>query len=346
MASRISLCMIVRNEERHLSRCLNSVCPHVDEIIVVDTGSTDRTREIAASYTEQIHNYRWDDHFAEARNYAMSLATGDWLLWMDADEVLEGGKELRKLDEPSFERDLLLTILTLHETAVSPGQQEMYKMEQPRLFRNRQGLSFRYRIHEMLNIEDVLPQGPWNQEIRSFPMVLVHEGYREDTTQTAFKQQRNLSLLHKTIEQKEEHPWLEYHLASEWYRMGLYPDTIQAVNLSIQRFLKAGQLPPPLLYKLKYSALLAAGEWKIASAGIEKAIHLYPDYVDLHYAKGSVRMAEQRWEEAALAFEECLRLGESQTRYLIQCGTGSFLAREALSECRQKKGPGEAPGQG
>lgn len=85
----ISLCMIVKNEETHLARCLDSVAELVDEIIVVDTGSTDRTAEIASAYTEKVYSHPWKDDFSDARNYSFSKATMDYCMWMDADDVME-----------------------------------------------------------------------------------------------------------------------------------------------------------------------------------------------------------------------------------------------------------------
>ena len=85
----ISLCMIVKNEEDHLARCLDSVEGLVEEIVVVDTGSTDRTVEIASHYTSKVYSYEWKDDFSDARNYSFSKASMDYCMWMDADDVLE-----------------------------------------------------------------------------------------------------------------------------------------------------------------------------------------------------------------------------------------------------------------
>ena len=81
---KVSLCMIVRNEEKVLERCLKSVADIVDEIIIVDTGSIDRTKEIAADYTDKIYDFLWCDDFSAARNFAFSKGTGEYFLWMDA----------------------------------------------------------------------------------------------------------------------------------------------------------------------------------------------------------------------------------------------------------------------
>lgn len=85
----VSLCMIVKNEEMHLARCLDSVAGLVDEIVIVDTGSTDRTVEIASGYTSKVFRQPWRDDFSEARNVSFSKASMDYCMWMDADDVLE-----------------------------------------------------------------------------------------------------------------------------------------------------------------------------------------------------------------------------------------------------------------
>ena len=97
----LSLCMIVRNEEEVLGRCLESVKDLADEVIIVDTGSDDRTKEIAARFTDRIFDFEWRDDFSAARNFAFSKGTKDFLMWLDADDVIprkrqSGLRDLRK----------------------------------------------------------------------------------------------------------------------------------------------------------------------------------------------------------------------------------------------------------
>lgn len=94
----ISLCMIVKNEERVLSRCLDSIADLCDEIIIVDTGSTDSTKEIAANYTEKVYDFRWTGNFSDARNYAFSKATMEYIYSADADEILDEDNRKRFLN--------------------------------------------------------------------------------------------------------------------------------------------------------------------------------------------------------------------------------------------------------
>ncbi len=84
----LSLCMIVKNEESVIGRCLDSIKDVVDEIIIVDTGSTDKTKEIVRKYTDKLYDFKWIEDFAAARNYSFSKATKEYVMWLDADDVI------------------------------------------------------------------------------------------------------------------------------------------------------------------------------------------------------------------------------------------------------------------
>lgn len=107
----VSLCMIVKNEEKCLERCLKSVQGKVDEIIIVDTGSNDCTKEIARKYTDQVYDFEWINDFSAARNYSLNFATSDYILHMDADEILDDPEnELKKISIRIFTISVLRMI--------------------------------------------------------------------------------------------------------------------------------------------------------------------------------------------------------------------------------------------
>lgn len=134
--------MIVKNEEVMLARCLQSV-KSVDEIVIVDTGSIDKTKEIASDFTENIYDFEWCDDFSSARNFAIYNTFSEWILSLDADETLEeGGIEKIKEFLSTFNGD----IVKLHMHA---GDNDFYV---PRLFRNNGSIKFEGKIHETLNI--------------------------------------------------------------------------------------------------------------------------------------------------------------------------------------------------
>ncbi|MFB5677429.1 glycosyltransferase [Paenibacillus terreus] len=105
----ISLCMIVKNEEEALDRCLSAIQDAVDEFVIVDTGSTDRTKEIAAKYTQHVYDFQWIDDFSAARNFSFSKATKEYIMWLDADDVVDEAnvarlKELKRTLPPEIDR--------------------------------------------------------------------------------------------------------------------------------------------------------------------------------------------------------------------------------------------------
>lgn len=139
---KISVSMIVKNEEAMLARCLESV-KGADEIVIVDTGSIDKTKEIAEKFTENIYNFEWCDDFASARNFAIDNTLSEWILSIDADEILEeGGIEKIKEFLSTFEGD----VVKVHMHA---GNNDFYV---PRLFKNNGSTKFEGKIHETLNV--------------------------------------------------------------------------------------------------------------------------------------------------------------------------------------------------
>ncbi len=153
----ISLCMIVKNEEAVLARCLDSVADLVDEVVIVDTGSTDRTREIAAKYTDRIFDFKWVHDFSAARNYAFSLASCEYIYSADADEVL---------DEENRERFRLLKENLLPEVEIVQmkyGNQlqhnTVYNYDEeyrPKLFKRLRQFTWIEPIHETIRLQPVV----------------------------------------------------------------------------------------------------------------------------------------------------------------------------------------------
>ena len=144
----ISLCMIVRDEEDVLARCLSSAAGLFSEIIIVDTGSRDRTREIALGFTPNVYDFEWIDNFSAARNFAFSKATGDYLMWLDADDVIEG--ENRRLFEELF-RDIERErpdVVMLPYNVVFDGDRVTLSYERERILRANAGFWFEGEVHE------------------------------------------------------------------------------------------------------------------------------------------------------------------------------------------------------
>ena len=329
----ISLCMIVRNEEDSIGRCLDSAARLADEIIIVDTGSNDQTVQIAKDYGATVLSYTWNDHFADARNYGIKHAAGEWILWLDADEELDTSS-IPVIREAISQVKAQFILLPLHhyvgeELPADPDQ--LFLSYQARLFRNHAGIQFSNRIHET-------PQPTKDAEeikIEYVKAPIHHYGYLKQIEAKKEKSARNIKLLKAANAETPNDPWVRYHLASEYYRTEDYPNAYEHINDAIFLFLQRQSLPPSLAYRLKYAILQAAGSQSELLQGIDKVLTIYPDYVDFHFTKGRLLYDLGRHEEAAKSFSTCLELGEDHPEHLIQKGTGSFLADDYLKKIKK-----------
>lgn len=147
--SDISLCMIVKNEEKVLSRCLESVKDAVDEIIIVDTGSTDKTKKIALDYTEKVYDFEWIDDFSAARNYSFSKATKDYILWLDADDIItaENSAKLIELKENLNNTD---AVMMKYNTAFDEDGKPTFSFYRERLIKRTAPHSWKGKVHEVI----------------------------------------------------------------------------------------------------------------------------------------------------------------------------------------------------
>lgn len=148
----ISLCMIVKNEENILSRCLDSVSAFVDEIIIVDTGSMDKTKEIAQRYDAKIYDFQWCDDFSKARNFSFSKATKDYIFWLDADDYI-ADSSLKKLIELKNSLDNSIDIVSMNYSLERNSNGETtYSLRRNRLVKRKMGYIWKGRIHEYLDV--------------------------------------------------------------------------------------------------------------------------------------------------------------------------------------------------
>ncbi len=213
----LSLCLIVKNEEKFLPECLQSVRGIADEIIIVDTGSTDRTVAIAEEYGAQVRHFSWTGHFAEARNESIRDAKGDWILWLDADERLQPGSQQALKNLPGKPEHPVIYSVTIHnhmyqsdDIQVSGGH---------RLFTNHFGIRFDGRIHEQV----VYSAKAAGAEEHKVPVILTHLGYGLEPHAQQEKNLRNRKLLEKQVGEEPANAYVHYTLAQH-YAMTDEPD--------------------------------------------------------------------------------------------------------------------------
>ena len=151
----LSLCMIVKNEESRLAQCLESVQGAVDEIVILDTGSTDGTKEIARRFTDRVIDYAWEDDFAAARNASFSYATKPYILWLDADDVLDA-PERDKLIALKARLDGADAVFLPYQYAFHPDGTPSLVFERERIVRRDAGFAFTGMVHEAMAVSGVV----------------------------------------------------------------------------------------------------------------------------------------------------------------------------------------------
>jgi tetratricopeptide (TPR) repeat protein len=250
----ITLCVIARDEEALLAECLDSARPYVDKMVVLDTGSTDRTMDIAREHGAMVAQFTWCDDFAAAKNAALDLATSDWILFMDADERLnEGGALLRGLA-----RELPAGFHGYEVQMDNVVGDEVVTHFATRFFPRQQSLRFRHAIHETLEYVPAPETTLWG---RTSAVRLTHLGYEPALYDGRAKDRRNLQILQRELERNPEDVWALFYLALQHETKQRHGQAI----LYLRRFMQhADQLPQRYTaesYRLQIQALLALGDF-------------------------------------------------------------------------------------
>lgn len=172
----ISLCMIVKDEEQVLSRCLESIADLMDEIVIVDTGSLDKTKEIARRYTDKIYDYVWKDDFADARNYSFSKATMEYIYCADADEVLdEKNRERFRLLKQALTDEIEIVQMYYCNQMQYNTVYNYDKEYRPKLYKRVRKFTFIDPIHEVVRTEPVV----FDSEIEIMHLPVSEHGERD-----------------------------------------------------------------------------------------------------------------------------------------------------------------------
>jgi tetratricopeptide (TPR) repeat protein len=259
--------MIVRNEERFLEGCLHSLVGRVDEVVIVDTGSTDRSLEIARDSGARTLQFRWIDDFSAARNAAIDAALGHWILYIDADE------KVVEFDRAGVERLLADTEKAAYTVLFRP-QSGYTRYREYRLFRNRPDLRFTGVMHEsILPALDAL-RAREGLGIGSSPIGLEHYGYEGDLRH---KHERNLPLLHERLRNEPLHVYSRDHLGLTLRALG-EPAAAEdawrkALDIVRGQSTRTGVDSLPFLHLAEY----LLDQKRDAAPLLEEACHMFPD---------------------------------------------------------------------
>lgn len=327
----LSLCMIVKNEEAILERCLSAVADAVDEMVIVDTGSTDRTVEIAESFGARVLHREWDGDFAAPRNVGFAAATCDWFLVLDADEVLVEGHapKLRELLSHVW-REAIFVVEINHTGALDDETAVVH--DALRLYRNRPEYRYSGRLHEQMG---GLPENqPERLEVST--VGIDHYGYLDVVRVEKDKQHRNLELLAKQSEEGVDTPFHYFNLGSEQVAIGdaaAAAEHFERAWADLRALDALGMIGyVPLLAARLVNSLRLSGAAERADERAAEILEHYPDYTDIVLERGFVARDLGDLPTAEQRFRECLEMGDAPSRYSPTIGAGSFQAARALAE--------------
>ncbi len=296
-AYRISICMMVKDEEKNLRRCLESIKPllkgKLAELIIIDTGSKDKTVEVAKEYTSKVYFHKWNNHFSNMRNISISYAKGEWIFIIDADERLDNIESFIKIMEskkPNKFNTIFLQVKNLND---ANDEKQFVSNMSPRLFKNDGTFKYEGAVHNQPEFK-----GPF----LNIDSSLTHFGYISNDRQLMEKKfNRTVTLIKSELEKTPENIYYRYQLGVSY---DMHGDSEKAFD----EFGRAYEILKSKSQEIRYSRSYVYGSYAkstlINNKFIEavdickEGIKVRPDYIDLYYFAGEALMQLQNKDEA------------------------------------------------
>lgn len=287
----ISLCMILKNEEDVIGRCLDCVKDIVDEIIIVDTGSTDKTKEIVSKYTDKIYDFKWIDDFAAARNFAFSKATKEYIFWLDADEVLfkEDQTKLLNLKE-SLNSSIDIVKMTDHRGLDENGD-PLLRYKRNRLVKRSNNFKWVGFIHEYIEVSG---------NVYESDIAITHQKLHDAGD-------RNLRIYRKKLDEGHKLSTRDiYYYGKELYYNKFYNDAIKVLS-------EFSEMDAWIEEKIDAMCKLSdcyfiKGDYAKARESIYKTFEYTTPRAEAVYRVADSFRAEERYEEAISWYESIFNL--------------------------------------
>ena len=297
----ISVCMIAKNEDNHIEECLKRLRPCKFEVIVVDTGSVDRTVEIAQRYADRVFHFAWCNDFSAARNFSVQQASNDWVLIIDCDEYLEN-VNLAQLEEAISLNSRAVGMIVRNNPYSVQGVRSVMSERIGRLF-NRRYCHFEGIIHEQVCSLDGR-----ETEVFQIPLTFYHEGYVSESGKR-MRATRNLELLLHDLEAKGPSPYIYYQLGQNY----VFLNDLEKAAQYYQKGLEMNADPAAAFVQ---SMAETYGYCLIELARYDDAMALLKQYeqlsdrADFVYLSGMVYMKKGVWDKAIEEFKKaCSRKG-------------------------------------
>jgi len=309
----VSACMIVKDEEELLGGCLDTIRDWVDEIVIVDTGSSDRTVEIAEQYGARIFHQQWEGNFSKHRNYSMEQATGDWVFIIDADERFDT-EDLKILRPVLDNKDCRIVSIDVYNVYRQENEESMSFLPSIRFFRHDLGLQYEGIVHNVLR----LPEG---SGVHRAPVRIKHLGYDLSDEQMKRKSERSSELLEKQLEENPDNAFALFNYA-QLLTGQRKDDLTRHSDRIIKMASRAVELTSPKKPNERHIHLMCLNQLGWTNFFIKKygpakeyarrAIAHKPNYLDPLLLLGHITSREHKYDEAALHYHKYL---DEQTKY-------------------------------
>ncbi len=324
----ITLCMIVKNEEKKLRACLESFHDLCSKIVIIDTGSTDATKTIAASFGAEVFDFSWADDFSTARNFALEKVTTDWTMMVDADDVLDelAREELRKHLQKISPNTLGIFLPYVY----SPGLgSEAVSAYLPRIWKTNTGFRYVLPVHEYLDIQPGLLE---QFEVWNIP--IVHAKNEEDFS---VSNKRNIAMLENAFAHGDRHPRTLFYLGVEHFQAAHLLESARWLQL----FLQTSNAHHHEIY---FANMLLARifERQFRADDVKKhcllAIKACADFPDPYVILGEMALDEKDYAAAEKYFQDALDCHPPRTHIFVRKLNREFaesqlkLARQALEK--------------
>lgn len=298
----IAVCMIVKNEEKNLPKCLKSLKGIASEIIIVDTGSTDRTVDIARTYGATVKSMVWNDDFSEARNLSIKDVKSDWILYLDADEYIDNSSKVffENLITANRAKAYYIKIVSLLSEDNDDIFTEHYMV---RLFNNKFGFKFKDFIHEQLILEN---GDDYEREVS--PVILWHSGYLKKVVGERNKNERNYNLLLKAIETNPDNPFNYYNMGINLFSIENHQEAIKYFDLTVEKLDGRQTAYLPFCYSFKSSCYSSLGRYNQAVEEAKEALKISPDFKEAYFNLANAYYYINEFEKAIINFKNALEV--------------------------------------
>lgn len=319
--------MIVRDNESTIGACLESIYPWVDEIVIVDTGSVDRTPEICRQFGARMFEFAWCDDFSAARNESLRHARGEWIFWTDSDDVVpeEQGRALRALACGNHDPRCLGYLMQVQCPSERPG--EMTVVDQVKLFRRQPELRFEHRIHEQILPAITRAGGT----VRSTGIFVVHTGSVQSPATRHKKLERDFRILQLDLEERPNHPFVLFNLGMTCEDAGMYEEA----EVHLQQCLNVSGVHEshvPKAWALLINSLRGQGRLDDAVAAANDAISLFPDDHELLFRRAVIQQDRGRHQAAVDDYRRILNGSEHFKPRSTDPAISGYKAHHNLAE--------------